>query len=158
MADEEAKFWSAFEKETGEKVEARSEGDWIHIPESGAMREGLLILTDKSFRFKYVPEPHRPWIGAGTSPELEDRTEFTVARGDIVLVSVPKRSFFARLFRPLFPRFSLVTRAVSGEKIYELSVDPSSNLIAALVKTWPTVIRLWDQSNRAPLAGRLTEN
>ena len=68
MADEEAKFWNAFEKETGEKVEARSEGDWIHIPETGATREGLLILTDKSFRFKYVPDTLRPLMGAGIPP------------------------------------------------------------------------------------------
>jgi hypothetical protein len=139
MADEAAEFWSAFEKETGEKVEARSEGNWFRVPESGTVHEGLLILTDKSFRFKYVPEPYRPWMGAGASPELEDRAEFTVARSDIVSVTVPKRGFLSRLFRPVFPRFSLVTRGVSGEKIYELSADPSTNLIAALVKTWPTV-------------------
>jgi hypothetical protein len=137
MADEAAEFWSAFEKETGEKVEARGEGNWFRAPESGVVHEGLLILTDKSFRFKYVSEPYRPWMGAGTSPELEDRTEFTVARGDIVSVTVPKRGFFARLTRSALPRYSVVTRSESGQKTYVFSVDPSSGLIAALEKAWP---------------------
>ena len=139
MADEEAKFWSAFEKETGEKVEARSEGDWIHVPESGARREGLLILTDKSFRFKYVPDTLRPLMGAGISPELEDRSEFTIARGDIVSVRLPKQGFFARLVRRPFPRCSVVARGESGEKTYLFSVDPSSGLVGALEKGWPAV-------------------
>ena len=141
MADEAAEFWNSFEKETGEKVQARSEGKWFRVPGSSEAHEGLLILTDKSFRFKYVPEPYRPWMGAGISPEREDRTEFTVARDDIVSVRVPKRGFFARLFQPTFPRFSLVTRGVNGEKIYELSPDPSSNLISTLAKIWPATIK-----------------
>jgi hypothetical protein len=140
MVDEAAEFWSSFEKETGEKVEARSEGTWFHVPESSAVHEGLLILTDKSFRFKYVPEPHRPWMGSGTSSELEDRAEFTVARSDIVSVTVPKRGFFARLTRSAFPRCSVVTHTESGEKTYVFSVDPSSGLIAALEKAWPAVV------------------
>lgn len=142
MADEEAKFWNAFEEETGEKVEARSEGDWIHMPETGARREGLLILTDKSFRFKYVPDTVRPLMGAGVSPELEDRSEFTVARGDIVSVSLPKQGFFARLVRRPFPRCSVVTRGKSGEKTYVFSVDTSSGLVGALEKGWPAVRRV----------------
>ena len=137
MSDEAAEFWSAFEKETGEKVEARGEGNWFRDPERGAVHEGLLILTDKSFRFKYVPEPYKPWMGAGTSPELEDRTEFTVARGDIVSVTVPMRGFFARLTRSVFPRCSVVTQSESGEKTYVFSVDPASGLTTALEKAWP---------------------
>jgi hypothetical protein len=137
MADEVTEFWSAFEKETGEKVEARGEGNWFRVPENGTGHEGLLILTNKSFRFKYVPEPYRPWIGAGISPELEDRTEFTVARDDIVSVSVPKRGFFTRLTRSILPHCSVVTHSENGEKTYVFSVDPSSGLIAALQKAWP---------------------
>ncbi len=140
MVDEAAEFWSDFEKETGEKVEARGEGDWFRVPESNAVHEGLLILTDKSFRFKYVPEPKKPWMGEGMTPvEREDRTEFTVARGDIVSVSIPKRGFFARLTRGVFPRCCVVARSEGGEKTYMFSIDPSSGLIAALEKSWPVV-------------------
>ena len=65
MVDEAAEFWRAFEKETGETVEARGEGNWFRVPESGSAHEGLLILTDKSFRFTYVPEPLQTLDGRG---------------------------------------------------------------------------------------------
>jgi hypothetical protein len=137
MDNEVADFWSAFEKETGEKVEARSEGVWYRVPNSGAGHEGLLILTNKSFRFKYVPKTVAPLMGPGLSPEFVDETEFTVARGDIVSVRLPKRGFFAWIVRRSFPRCSMVTRGKGGEKTYVFSVDPSSGLLAALAKAWP---------------------
>ena len=139
MADEAVEFWSAFEKETGEKVEARSEGKWFRVPEGGSTPEGLLILTDKSFRFKYVPDTLRPYMSAAISPELENRAEFTVPRSDIVSVCVPRRGFFARLVRRTFPRCTVVARGQSGEKTYLFSADPSSGLIGALEKAWPAV-------------------
>ena len=140
MTVEADQFWSQFEKETGEKVEARAIGEFYKEQDSSSGYWGLLILTDKSFRFKYVPEPKKPWMGEGMTPvEREDRTEFTVARGDIVSVSFPKRGFFARLTRGVFPRCCVVTRSESGEKNYVFSIDPSSGLIAALEKSWPVV-------------------
>jgi len=136
MGDEATEFWSAFEKETGEKVEARGEGSWFRVPKSGVVHEGLLILTNKSFRFKYVTDTLRPYVTT-VAPEFEDRSEFTIARDDIVAVNVPKRGFFARLFGRAFPRYSVVARSESGEKTYVFSADPSSAFIAALTKTWP---------------------
>ena len=139
MADEMTEFWSAFEKETGEKVEAKSEGRWFRAPGDNAVPEGLLILTDKSFRFKYVPETVRPFMSSRTSLEREDRAEFVVNRGDIVSVHAPKRGFFRRLAGPVFPRCSVVVREKGGEKTYVFSVDPSSGLIAAMGRAWPAV-------------------
>jgi hypothetical protein len=136
MGDEAAEYWSAFEKETGEKIEARCEGNWLHVPNSGAVHEGLLVLTDKSLRFKYVTDTLRPYMTT-VAPEFEDRSEFTIARDDIVSVRVPKRGFFARLFGRAFPRYSVVARSESGEKTYVFSADPSSTFITALTKTWP---------------------
>jgi hypothetical protein len=137
MDDEAKEFWGAFETETGEKVEARSEGNWIHG--TGPTREGrgLLILTDKSFRFKYVPDTSKPFMSSWMTPESADRAEFTVERRDIVSVRAPKRGFFARLFRRTFPHCSFVARGAGGEKTYVFSADPSSGLIAALEKAWP---------------------
>jgi len=62
MAGDSTEFCSDFEKETGEKVEAQSEGSWYAFPGASASPEGLLILTHKSFRFKYVPDTLRPFI------------------------------------------------------------------------------------------------
>jgi hypothetical protein len=138
MDDKVKEFWGAFEAETGEKVEARSEGNWIHGTGPAREGQGLLILTDKSFRFKYVPDAIRPFVSSRMTPESENRAEFIVERRDIVSVRGPKRGIFARLFRRAFPRCSFVARSASGEKTYVFSADPSSGLIAALEKAWPS--------------------
>ena len=137
MDDEVKKFWSAFEKETGEKVEARSEGLWFRLPKNGRGHEGLLILTDKSFRFKYVPDTERTYMSSGVSPEHADQSEFTVARDDIISVRMPKRGFFSWFRRQASPRYALVARGEGGERTYVFSTDPSSDLIAALKRRWP---------------------
>ena len=103
MEGEVKEFWDTFETETGEKVEARSEGNWIHGVGSAREGRGLLILTDKSFRFKYVPDTIRPFMSSRMTSDNADRAEFTVERRDIVSVRVPKRGFFARLFPAHFP-------------------------------------------------------
>jgi hypothetical protein len=137
MASETTEFWRAFEKETGEKVEAQCEGVWYHDPDGDAGHDGLLILTDKSFRFKYISDTQRQNMGMGIPPEFEDQTEFTVVRDDIVSVQVPKRGFIAWLVRRAFPRCSVVARGRGGLKTYFFSADASSALIAALGKAWP---------------------
>ena len=99
MDDEAKEFWGAFETETGEKVEARSEGNWIHG--IGPTREGrgLLILTDKSFRFKYVPDTIRPFMSSRMTSDSADRAEFTVERARHRLRARAE----ARLLRAAFP-------------------------------------------------------
>ncbi len=149
MANEMAEFWSAFEKETGEKVEVRSEGTWFRVPESTRGHEGLLILTDKSFRFKYVRDRVRPWMGAGISPDLQDRSEFVIARGDVISVQVPEhaRGLFAWLRRNTPPRCSVVAGGQEGEKTYVFSAEPSSGLVPALQKAWPAAAGAVVQKN-----------
>ncbi len=144
MADGVEEFWRAFEKETGEKVEARSEGQWFRVLEDNTRPEGwgiwgLLILTDKSFRFRYVRETcESAMIRNAVVPfEPKDPAEFTVSREDIVSVCSMKRGFFKRFVRSGFSRCSVVARGKSGEKTYLFSADPSSGLIAALEKVVP---------------------
>ena len=140
MADEVAEFWNAFEKETGEKVEARAEGNWIRVSGSGAVHEGLLILTDKSFRFKYVPDTLRPFMGTRIPPALEDRSEFTVGAA----TSSPYTSRTGASLRGLSTgacRAAPWSCAVKVDKTYLFSADPSGGLIGALEKAWPAVAR-----------------
>jgi hypothetical protein len=138
MTDEVAEFWKAFERETGEKVEARSEGMWYSVPGSDAGHEGLFILTDKTFRFAYVPDTQRPFLRTGVSPEREERSEFSLARGDIVSVRV----LSAASLRDSLFRCSIVARGEHGEKSYDISIDPSSGLIGALKTIRPEDARL----------------
>jgi hypothetical protein len=133
MADEATEFWNAFEKETGEKVEARSLGEWYES-EGGAGLWGLLILTDKSFRFRHMPSDN--WMTSlfkrvGNSPKRE-RVDICISRENLVSFDSPKRGFLAKLLGPAFPRVCIASRGETGESRYSFSVDPSTGLIAAL--------------------------
>jgi hypothetical protein len=133
MADEAAEFWMAFEKETGEKVVARSMGEWFKGGGNEHGYWGLVILTDKSFRFRYMPTDN--WILSlfKRADKSKDKAfDIVVSREDIVRVVAPKRDFLARLFGPAFPRFSVVARGEAGEASHFFSADPSTGLVAAL--------------------------
>ncbi len=141
MAGDVEKFWKAFERETGEKVEAQSEGTWFRTEDAGSDGRdiwGLLILTDKSFRFKYVPETFETAMMRNgiRSSEPDGQPEFIVPRGDIVSVCSRKQGFFKRVIRPGFPRCAVVTGGRNGAKTYVVSADPSSGLVAALKKVF----------------------
>lgn len=143
MADEAAEFWSDFERETGEKVVAKAIGEFYEVEDATNGLWGLLILTDKSFRFKHMPSDN--WLSsifkrAARSAKPREPVELTVAIGDIASVNAPQRSFFARLFGPAFPRFAVVVRASAdadasaSEKRYVFSVDTSGGFLLALEK------------------------
>jgi hypothetical protein len=133
MADEAGEYWKTFEEETGEKVEARSLGEWYEA-ESGAGLWGLLILTDKSFRFKHVPSDN--WMSSlfkrVEKSSKRKPVDIRIAREDLVSLVSPKRGLFAKLVGPAFPHFSITGRVADGEKTYSFSLDPSSGLLAAL--------------------------
>jgi|GEM_PF-1496546 hypothetical protein len=128
MTDEVTEFWRAFEEELGEKIVALSEGMWFRLPESRIGHEGILVLTDKTFRFKCVPDTSRPFLRTAVSPETEDMSEFVLLRRDILSLRVLRA---ASLDDPLF-RCSVVARGETGERTYEFSVDPSSGLLDAM--------------------------
>jgi hypothetical protein len=137
VIDEVAAFWNAFEKETGEKVEARSEGEWFHIPIRRRGLWGLLILTNKTFRFKYVPEDLRSslYMSTAISGEPRDEAGFIISRSDIIAVHAPSRSFLSWVFRSAYPRSSVVAQVGKRSSTYVFAADPTNGLVAALVKS-----------------------
>jgi hypothetical protein len=132
MSDEATEFWNAFESETGEKVEARSIGEWLKG--DGSTIWGLVIITDKSFRFKHMPSEN--WLlslfkkTSKSSGDREKPVDIVIPRDELEAEVATKRGFFARLAGPAFPHFS-VKRAGRDEK-YVFSADPASGLFAAL--------------------------
>jgi hypothetical protein len=140
MADEAAEFWSAFEKETGEKVAARGMGEYFKSEGDGSGIWGLVVLTDKSFRFKHMPSEN--WLSSlfrrvDKSSGPKAPVEITIPLGDIISLDAPKRSLMARLFGPAFPRFNVQGKEAkdAGEvKSFLFSVDPSSGFLTALEK------------------------
>jgi hypothetical protein len=137
MDDEATEFWSKFEEETGEKVEARSMGERFQPTAGDVGVWGLLVLTDKSFRFKYMPSDS--WLSslfkkAGRSAEPKRDLDVVIPRADIVSVEAPRGGFLSRLFAPAFPHFTIVSRAEGAEKRLAFSADPGSGLLAAVIK------------------------
>ena len=137
MADEATKFWDTFEKETGEKVQVRSMGEFFRSADGGKGVWGLLILTDKSFRFKHMPSDN--WLlsifrRADRSSDSEEVKDIVIQREDILAVKAPKGDFLERLFGPAFKQFHIMSRRDGAEVSHQFSVDPSSGLLAALVE------------------------
>jgi hypothetical protein len=132
MADEAADFWIEFEKETGEKVEARCIGEYHEAGEGSSGLWGLIVLTDKSFRFKHMPSEN--WISslfkrAAKAGKPRQPVEITVPRENVVSVVTPKRDFLARVFGPAFPRFTITTK---DGQTHLFSLDPSGGFLTAL--------------------------
>lgn len=137
MADDAAAFWEAFEKETGEKVQARSMGEVFRAEDRGRGIWGLLILTDKSFRFKHMPNDN--WLFSlfrrmDRSSEPEKIEDIAIPRDDILAVKTPRRNLFDKLFGPAFTQIAILRRSEGGEISHQFSLDPGSGLLAALSK------------------------
>ncbi len=138
MADDAEKFWSDFERDTGEKVESRCMGAWYEKDGDGRGLWGLLILTDQNFRFKHLPSEN--WIMSSfrihkPSSTPKQPIDIVAPKGDIVSVFAPKRGFFARFFGPAFPQFKISWRDAADGSIHEevFSTDPSGDLLSRLV-------------------------
>lgn len=139
MDAEAEEFWGAFEKETGEKVEARSIGEFYRAMDESSGLWGLLVLTDKSFRFKHMPSEN--WLNSlfkrSGKSRREQPVEITIPRGDILSLIPPSQGFFARVLGPAFRRFTLTARVEEGEASYLFAFDPGSGFMAALEKAVP---------------------
>lgn len=137
MADDAAAFWEAFEKETGEKVQARSMGEIFRAEDRGSGIWGLMILTDKSFRFKHMPNDN--WLVSlfrrvDRSATPEKNEDIVIPREDILAVKAPRKTLFDRLFGPAFTQISILRRSEGGEISHRFSLDPGSGLLAALLE------------------------
>jgi hypothetical protein len=139
--DEAVKFWSDFERETGEKVVARSIGELYESPSDVGVW-GIIILTDKCFRFKRMKSDN--WLsalfrGASKKDDRPPKEDLVIRREALVSMDTPKRNLFAKLFGPAFPRFALRFDSLEGELEYVFSSDPSTGIVEALRKAIPSV-------------------
>ncbi|MDP3176867.1 MAG: hypothetical protein Q8M76_03115 [Spirochaetaceae bacterium] len=137
MGDQAAEFWSAFEAETGEKVEARGMGQWFESEQDDRGLWGIMILTDRSFRFKYMPS--ESWIqtvfrSSGRESQGSKPFDIVIPRGDLVSVNSPKRGFLSRVFGQAYEILNLTWRVAAGEKTVRIGMEPRGSILAALGK------------------------
>ena len=135
MEDRATQFWNEFETETGERVESRAMGAMFERDGDEQGLWGLLILTDKSFRFKHMPSEN--WLMSlfkMRRPESSTAkpVNIVVPRSELLALTEPRRSFFARAFGPAFARFNLSWREGEAERTGRFQVDPSADLLKRL--------------------------
>lgn len=134
--DEAEKFWVDFEARTGEKVVARSMGIWHENGEEKGPW-GILILTDKAFRYKYMPSDTLV-LGLFRSPESKsakrEAVEIVAPLERISLVAEAERGWLARFFGSPFRRFEISwgESEESDRRQESFSVDPSGDFIGKL--------------------------
>lgn len=145
MAGETERYWAAFEAETGERVVTRAMGQWYEDPAASDGRWGLLILTDRSFRFRH--EPGESWLAGlfrnqTRSSGTKGPIEIVVPREALISLEEPRRGFLHRVFGPSFPRFQLSWEIRPGDGARDagtglFSIDDSRGFLAALRKVLP---------------------
>jgi hypothetical protein len=133
-------FWADFEAETGEKVEARAMGTYREPGDRGEGVWGLVVLTDRSLRFRFMPKQARLMSLFAKQREPESVSvpvDIVAPRADVASISIPKRGFFARVFGPAYPPFEVEWREGGETKRACLSADPSTGLYEALATAFP---------------------
>jgi len=136
-------FWAEFEAETGEKVEARAMGTYRASGEKGDGVWGLVILTDRSFRFRFMPKQVRLtslFAKRGESEPAVAPVDIVAARAEVLSVSIPERGFFARVLGPAYPRFEVAWREGAETRRACLSADPSTGLFERLKAAFPAAL------------------
>lgn len=136
--DEAERFWTAFEAETGEHVVGRAIGIW-HNPGVSKGLWGLVILTDRSLRYKYMPSQSLI-LGLfrapnGNSPSREE-VNIVMPFEQIRSIKEQERGWFSRIFGSPFPRVSISWGPSEAERHSEdFSIDPSTGLVEKLRNT-----------------------
>lgn len=141
MDEDVARFWQAFEEETGERVEARAIGE-LH---PGAREAGvwcLLVLTDRSFWFKQVPSESGMaalfrFGGRGSTPRRADEYTLRVPREHLLALEEPDRARRGWFPKPGFPELALTWRTGEGTETRRFSMDPSTDLLTRLRQLFP---------------------
>ncbi len=136
--DEAERFWTTFEAETGEHVMGRAIGIW-HEAGSAKGLWGLMILTDRSFRFKYLPSQSLI-LGLfrapnGNAPAREE-VNIVVPLEQILSIKEQEGGWLSRLFGSPFPRVSVSWGPSEAEcRSEDFSIDPSTGLVEKLRNT-----------------------
>ena len=131
-------FWIEYEEKTGEKVLARSLGQYIsgweefgNLP--GNPLWGLIIATSGGFRFHHFPQAN--WLTAlsrfGSYDPPQEKTIFIPGDRIVSAVLHGETKWYKKIFFPAVPRLVIRYRDEAGaEKELLLQADYQSDGIA----------------------------
>ena len=132
-------FWTEYEEKTGEKVLARSLGQYVSGWKEfdnppGSPIWGLIIATSGGFRFHHFPQVN--WLTAlsrlGSNDNLpKEKTIFIPADSIISAVLYGETKWYRKIFLPVVPRLVIRYRDETGiEKELLLQAEYKSDGIA----------------------------
>ncbi len=134
MDESAAAYWSEFERQTGEKPlsktmcqrlgSGRDKNEW-----------GLLILTDRSLRYRRIPGDS--WLSSligrkDRSPDPGAAEDVAIPRDSILGVERRKRKFLDFFFGSPFNGISVSYASPGGIESIDLAVDPKSDILETL--------------------------
>jgi hypothetical protein len=135
MDDSVQAFWDAFERDTGEKVSARTMGQYLPAESGAKPLWGLLVLTDSSLRFR--PTPGENWFAGlfkNTPSVVSNRQEddIRIPLEAILQISSPRKSLVDRIFGTSMDSFELRIDRAGREECLKFLLDPRNEVTPRL--------------------------
>ncbi len=134
MEDSVEAFWMNFERETGEKVLARTMGQYFSSPEDRG-DWGLIVLSPSGIRFRKTPGEN--WFASlfkasAPSVSAKEGEDLVIPYSSITEVSNPPRKLLDFLFGTPFLAI-VVTWEKNGEKAEaRFALDPKGDFQSTL--------------------------
>jgi hypothetical protein len=129
-------FWQDFEKQTGEKVVAKTMGQSFASP-SDRGDWGLLVLSPTSLRFRKTPGEN--WFATlfkAAKPQVPENLEddLVIPFSEITSIISPQKKFLDFLFGSPFFTFTVEYTQVGVAKSIRFAVDTKNDFFAELQK------------------------
>jgi len=127
-------FWANFEKETGEKVIARTMAQRFSTPKDRG-DWGLLVLSPTGLRFRQTPGQN--WFSSlfkasSACVSIDGNKDMFISFASMLLVEIPPRKILDFLFGTPFSSFDVHYEGPEGKSILRFAVDPKSDFLAML--------------------------
>ena len=130
------KFWNDYEASVGEKVLAKSLGQYL----SGWLEYtyplwGLLIATSGGFRFHHFP--HEGWLmaasRAATGGEAPKEKTFFIPNDSIISIElISEKRWWKKILSPTNPTMAICCRINGEERRVLIETDQSGNAAAII--------------------------
>lgn len=127
-------FWAKFEQETGEKVLAKSMGQYFATPKDRG-DWGLFVLSASGIRFRKTPGEN--WLASlfktsSSSAAISGEEDIYIAYESIMSITSPPRKFLDFLFGTPFLTVTIAYAINEAKREARFAVDPKGEVLAKL--------------------------
>lgn len=128
-------FWANFEKETGEKVLAKTMGQYFSTPKDRG-DWGLIVLSPTALRFRKTPSEN--WFASmfkasSVSVPTKSEADLVIPYASISKISTPSKKFLDFLFGSPYLVIIVSFQNEDGDHEGRFAVDPKGDFHAKLM-------------------------